>query len=73
MGYCDRLLGTYGIELIRIKGLYTSRYWQDVAALYLNTGEIYHTTLIADLKENQFILSSVGDFVESFELKQGAI
>lgn len=62
--YCDRLLGTYGIEAIRVEGHYTSKYWQDAVALYLNTGETYQATLIADVEEHEFILSSYGDFVE---------
>ena len=70
MEYCDRLLGTYGIEPIRIEGLYVSKYWQNRAALYLNTGETYQFTLIADIEEHQFILSSVGNFVEELELQQ---
>ena len=70
MEYCDSLLGTYGIEPIRIEGLYVSKYWQDTAGLYLNTGETYQFTLIADLEKNEFILSSVGDFVEELEQQQ---
>lgn len=67
MKYCDHLLETCGVEGIEKEGAYTSKYWLDTIALYLNSGDTYSPTIVADLEENQFILTSYGDFVESLE------
>lgn len=62
--YCDYLLETHGVEAIEKEGAYTSRYWLDTIALYLNSGDVYSPTIIADIEESEFILTTFGDFVE---------
>ena len=70
MEYCDRLLETCGVEAIDQPGAYISKYWLDTVALYLNSGDSYTPTILADIEEHQFILTTYGDFVEELEQQQ---
>jgi hypothetical protein len=65
----DELLRTYGVEPIRIEDAFIDRYYYDIVASYLNTGETYATTLLLDHDEQRWTLASWGDFLEANESK----
>ena len=67
MYFCDRTLECHGVENIRQENSYISHYWMDTVALYLNTGDTYNATIVADLENTEFLLTTYGDFVEQLE------
>jgi hypothetical protein len=69
MHACDVLMNTCGVESIEIEGAYVSRYYQSSVASYCNTGETYSTTLVFDHENQEFGLSSYGDFFEGWEME----
>jgi len=54
---------TFGVEAIR--GAWHDRYYGDIVALYLNTGETYNCTLIYDCVKERFHVLDWGTFVET--------
>lgn len=67
--YFNTLLNGHGIEFIR-NGKMWSRYYHDMALLYVNTGDTYSTTFAYDVRQEKFIVTSWGDWFEN-EKKQG--
>lgn len=63
----DELLGTYGVEVIRIEGAWVDHYYCDSVASYLNVGDAYATTLLLDHEQQRWTLTSWGDFLEANE------
>lgn len=58
----NSMIGGYGVEAIR--GRWHDRYYQDIVGLYVNTGDTYNVTLVYDTVEDEFIITTMGDFVE---------
>ena len=67
----NELLGTWGVEPIRLEGDW-DRYYGDVVASYLNTGDTYAPTLLLDHRRNRWCLTSWGDFYEAAEAQAAA-
>lgn len=67
----DELLGTYGVEPLRIEGAFVDRYYYDIVASYLNTGDTYSHTLLLDHERRRWKLTSWGDFYEAYEASHG--
>lgn len=63
----DELLGTYGVEPIRVPGAWIDRYHGDIVASYLNIGDTYTITLLFDHETSRWKLTSWGDWYEAFE------
>jgi hypothetical protein len=59
--------GTFGIEPLRDPDGGLDRYWGDVVALYVNTGDTYSTTIVYDVERDKFYVTSWGDWVEAWE------
>ena len=53
----------YGIEVIR-SHKHWSRYYGDIAYLYVNMGDSYVTTLIYDVRKDKFMERCIGDILE---------
>ena len=70
MWFCDRQLECHGVEAINKPGYIHSPYWQDIAALYLNSGDTYSATLIFDIEEGALHLSTYGDWLEDQATKE---
>jgi hypothetical protein len=66
MSALNELLLTHGVEAIRTSE-HIDRYHFDIRAGYLNTGDTYNTTILLDHRDNKWLLTSWGDFVESIE------
>lgn len=58
----DEVLAGYGVEAIR--GRYVDKYHQDIQAAYVNLGDTYDTTILLDHETGNFVLTSLGDWVE---------
>ena len=63
----DELLQTYGVEPLRVPGVWVDRYHGDVVASYLNTGDTYRLTLLLDHESRRWKLTSWGDWLERYE------
>lgn len=58
----DKMLGTHGVE--SIEGDYqVDRYYYNIVALYLNTGDSYGATLLYETEPERFVLTTMGDWV----------
>lgn len=62
----DVLLEGYGVEHIRGEDGHA-------VASYVNTGDTYATTLLLDLTEDSFLVTSYGDWVEAYEQEYGCL
>lgn len=60
--------GVFGIESIET-GEYQGGYFSGSGALYLNTGDTYNTTLLYDVEEDRFYITTWGDWVEAEEAR----
>ena len=69
MSALNELLGTHGVEAIRTSE-FIDRYYFDIRASYLNTGDTYAATILLDHRDEKWRLTSWGDFVESLEGKK---
>jgi hypothetical protein len=54
---------TFGVEAIR--GAWHDRFYGDVVALYINTGDTYNCTLLYDCVKDRFHVMDWGTFVET--------
>ena len=63
----NELIETCGVEAIEDNRFYVDRYYGNIVASYLNTGDSYATTLLLDHIDNRWRLTSWGDFVESLD------
>lgn len=64
MWFCDRQLECHGVEAINKSGYIHSPYWEDTVGLYLNSGDVYCSTIVADIEEREFHLTTFADFVD---------
>lgn len=53
----------FGIEPIRDPS-HWDNYWGDYIAIYVNMGDTYSATILYDTRDNKYILTSYGDFIE---------
>lgn len=61
----NKLADLHGVEALR--GDYqVDRYYYDIVALYVNTGETYDRTLLYETDTGRFVLASWGDWVERY-------
>lgn len=61
------VLKGHGIEPLSLEGVWNSRYFGTVLALYVNTGDPYAPTILYDTELDRFVLSCQGDFLEMLE------
>lgn len=66
LAVANELLDGHGVEPLRA-GYVFDRYYGDIAALYVNTGETYARTLLYETRDGNFIVTSVGDWVEDHQ------
>jgi len=63
----NEVIDGFGIESSTIEGYFKSHYWQDAVCLYVNQGESYALTVLYDIVNEKWELTSWGDFIESIE------
>jgi uncharacterized protein (TIGR02996 family) len=59
------LIRGYGVEAI--EGQDWQPYFMNIAALYVNRGDIYRTTILYDTRRHRFLIASWGDWYERYE------
>ena len=64
----SEILGAYGVEAIR-GDYHVNNYYDDIVALYVNTGDTYNATLLYVTDTGRFLLTTFGDWVEKNERK----
>jgi len=62
----NELIDGYGVEAVNHESNW-DRYWGNAIALYVNTGDTYSPTILYSIADQQFELTTWGDFYESFE------
>jgi len=67
----DKILGAHGVEALRDENQ-NDRYFGDVIATYVNMGDTYDTTVVYDVHEATFHVTSWGDWFEEYERRQEA-
>ena len=65
-----KVLKCHGVEAINSPDAEHSPYWLDTVGLYLNVGDPYIGTVIADLEESKFILSDYAEFIDELATKE---
>jgi len=56
-----------GVEALKDERAWINHYYGNIIALYVNTGETYDMTLLYDTENQEFLLTSWGDFYENWE------
>lgn len=67
----NKLIGGHGVEAIRDQNAYDN-YYGDVIATYVNMGDTYDATLLYDVRNNEFHITSWGDWYEQYEQQRDA-
>lgn len=62
----NELFGGYGVEALRDENVWIDNYWQNTIALYVNMGDTYTRTIVYDVYEDKFIVTSWGDWCEKW-------
>lgn len=57
----------YGLESVRCENCWRSEYWTDIVAVYINTGNTYTPTILYNVPEKSYEITSWGDFFEYHE------
>lgn len=65
----DELCLTFGAEAIETSE-YIDRFHGNIRCSYLNTGDSYATTILLDHRDNRWLFTGWGDFVESLQDKK---
>ena len=73
MDQLDTVLDGHGVELISGSGdtAANDSYFPDVQALYVNMGDTYNTTIVYDLVDERYLLTTMGDEVEHLQNQHG--
>jgi hypothetical protein len=66
--HADTLMNANGIEAIR-GAFHGDSYYQDIVALYVNTGDTYEPTLLFNTVTGGFVVTTFGDWVETYSKK----
>jgi len=69
MKHANYVMMAFGVEALRDENAWVDGYWQNTIALYVNKGDTYDTTLLYDTENNRFLITSWGDFYESWLYK----
>jgi len=65
----NKLIDGHGVEALRDENAQDS-YYGDTIATYVNMGDTYETTLLYDVREHTFHVTSWGDWYEAYEAEQ---
>jgi hypothetical protein len=66
---CDvanRVMGAHGTEAVRSEDAWDN-YFGDSVAIYVNTGDTYNATLVYNVPDQRYELTTLGDWVEWYE------
>lgn len=57
----------FGVESVTAEDYQVDNYYYNIIALYINMGDTYDTTIVYDTENNEFEVSSWGDWFERWE------
>lgn len=60
----NEVLDGHGTEPISVEGVWIDRYFGETAAVYVNMGDPYLSTIIYDTEQDRFELSCWGDYYD---------
>lgn len=63
MDEANEMLGGFGVAVYRDEDS-SDRYYGDIVLLYVNMGDTYDETVIYDIHNEEFVVASLGDYVE---------
>ena len=66
----NEVIEGYGIEGIEVEDAYVDSYHHGFIADYINTGDTYNPTIVLDNSNNEFILTTWGNFLQAYEEEQ---
>jgi hypothetical protein len=69
MERANEIMNGFGVENLTDENAYDP-YWQNTIALYVNMGDTYNSTLLFDVGEGEFILTTWGDWFEEYERRK---
>lgn len=64
--------GAFGTEAINGES-FENGFFAYAEALYINTGDTYNATIVYDVREGRFFVTSWGDWLEDHERRYGAV
>jgi hypothetical protein len=67
MREANELFGGYGVEGISEPDAYVNKYYYDTIAVYVNMGKTYETTVLYDTENEEFLVTSWGDWYENWQ------
>jgi hypothetical protein len=68
MEVVNELLNAHGVESIQVsEELYQDKYWGNAIGLYINMGDTYDLTIIYDVIELEWQVTTWGDYYETKE------
>ncbi len=68
--FCNEAMNGHGVEAIR-STINNGGYFQDIAALYVNMGDVYITTVLYDTKRKQWYLTDLATWIEKYHSTKG--
>lgn len=63
----NEVLDGHGVEAIRVDAAWVDAYHHDVVGTFVNMGDAYAGTIVLDSETGEFIPTTWGDFVETWE------
>jgi hypothetical protein len=70
MNAINEMLEGFGVESIIVENYHVDNFWRNTIGLYVNMGETYASTIVYDVENKEYQLTSWGDFYESIEKKE---
>lgn len=65
----DKLIDGHGVEVINGEKNTPGGFWQNAVAAYVNIGDTYNATVLYDVNEKEFLLTTWGDWAEKNQEK----
>lgn len=72
LDYANTLVEGHGVEAIR-GDYHVDGYYQDIVALYVNTGDTYSATILYDTERERYYATTFGDWVEKNQKRYSII
>lgn len=60
------LIDGYDVESIKSETYWTNEFWLNTVAIYVNMGDTYVRTILYNVVERKFEVTSWGDWVEKY-------
>jgi hypothetical protein len=71
MGALDDIHDGHGVEAIRDPDAWNGDYWQEIAMIYVNQGDMYADTVVYDVDEIRFEHTTVDAWLDAYKQRVG--